>query len=72
MKLLTIQEVAEAMRISDRTVRRLIKRGDITAYKVGDRGQLRVKERDLELYVDSQRVQVQETRESSEEPTEVE
>lgn len=56
MKLLTIPEVAEAMKVSEKTVRRLIKRGDLPAFKVGDRGQLRVEEQELERYVESQRV----------------
>ena len=58
MNLLTIQEVADTMKVSEKTVRRLVKRGDIAAYKVGDRGQLRVKEQDLESYVESQRIRV--------------
>jgi putative molybdopterin biosynthesis protein len=69
MKLLTVLEVAETMRVSDRTVRRLIKRGDLTAYKVGDRGQLRVEEREVERYIESQRVQVQVTKELNDELT---
>lgn len=56
MKLLTVQEVADAMKVSGKTVRRLIKRGDLRAYKVGDRGQLRVNELDLEGYLEGQRV----------------
>lgn len=56
MKLLTIPEVADAMKVSEKTVRRLIKRGDLPAFKVGDRGQLRVEEAELERYVESQRV----------------
>ncbi|MCC6645129.1 MAG: helix-turn-helix domain-containing protein [Polyangiaceae bacterium] len=56
MKLLTIPEVSEAMKVSEKTVRRLIKRGDLPAFKVGDRGQLRVEEAELERYVESQRV----------------
>ena len=58
VKLLTVQEVADLMKVSEKTVRRLIKRGDIAAYKLGDRGQLRVKERDLEQYVEAHRVDV--------------
>ena len=58
MKLLTLREVAVAMKVSESTVRRLIRGGRIAAFKVGDRGQLRVKEHDLERYVESQRVQV--------------
>jgi putative molybdopterin biosynthesis protein len=59
MKLLTVQEVAETMKVSEKTVRRLIKRGDLAAYKVGERGQLRVKECDLKQYVEAKRVQVE-------------
>ena len=61
MKLLTVQEVADTMKVSEKTVRRLIKRGDLAAYKVGERGQLRVKEQDLERYVEAQRVEVKAT-----------
>lgn len=66
MMLLTVQEVADTMKVSGKTVRRLIKRGDLVAYKVGDRGQLRIKQRDLEQYVEAQRVEVEETTETSE------
>ena len=61
MKLLSIQEVAETMKVSEKTVRRLIKRGSIPAYKVGERGQLRVKKRDFEQYVEAQRVEIENT-----------
>ena len=71
MNLLTIQEVAETMKVSDSTVRRLIRRGRLTAYKVGDRGQLRVEERDLERYVAAQRVRVESEREGTDAPEEV-
>ncbi len=70
MKLLTIPEVAEAIKVSEKTVRRLIKRGDLPAYKVGDRGQLRVEEQELERYVESQRVRPTDARSPNEvEPT---
>jgi excisionase family DNA binding protein len=58
MKLLTVDEVAEGLKISESTVRRLIRSGLLPAYKVGERGQLRVKECDLDIYVESQRVNV--------------
>ena len=70
MKLLSMQEVADAMKVSSTTVRRLIKRGDLVAYKVGERGQLRVKEYDLERYVEAQRVEVGEMAEPNTEVTE--
>lgn len=56
MKLLTVSEAAETMKVSEKTVRRLIKRGDLPAYKLGERGQLRIEEGELERYVLSQRV----------------
>lgn len=56
MKLLTVSEVAETMKVSEKTVRRLIKRGDLPAYRLGERGQLRIEEGELERYVLSQRV----------------
>lgn len=48
MKLLTIREVADALRISVPTVRRLIRRGEIRAGKVGC--QIRVPAQALEDY----------------------
>lgn len=59
MKLLTVQEVADVLKVSESTVRRLIRGGVLVAYKVGDRGQLRVEEADLEDYVGAQRVRVE-------------
>lgn len=56
MKLLTVRDVAAAMKVSQKTVRRLIKRGDLVAYKLGERGQIRVNEHELERYIESQRV----------------
>ena len=56
MDLLTISEVAETLKVSHSTIRRLISRGELVAYKVGNRGQLRVKKRDLERYVSMNRV----------------
>jgi len=70
MNLLSIQEVAETMKVSEKTVRRLIKRGSIPAYKVGERGQLRVKEGDLERYVEAQRVEIEKTAVPDTEPGE--
>lgn len=57
MKLLTLREVADALQVSERTIRRLVSRGDLTGFKVGDRGQVRVRNEDLEAYLERQRVQ---------------
>lgn len=56
MRLLTIREVADALQVSEKTVRRLVNRGDLSGFKVGDRGQVRVKQEDLEAYLETQRV----------------
>lgn len=61
MKLLSVQEIAETMKVSEKTVRRLIKRGSIAAYRVGERGQLRVKEGEIERYLEAQRVEIEKT-----------
>lgn len=54
MKLLTLHEVSVVMKVSESTVRRWIRTGALTAYKVGQRGQLRVREEDLERYLETQ------------------
>jgi len=56
LKLLTLREVADALQVSERTIRRLVNRGDLAGFKVGDRGQVRVKSEDLEAYLERQRV----------------
>ena len=56
MNLLTLREVADTVKVSETTVRRWVRDGSLVAYKVGKRGQLRVRERDLEAYLESQRV----------------
>lgn len=63
IKVLTIPEVAGAMKVSESTVRRLIRGGQIPAFKIGDRGQVRVKENELEHYIESQRIFVEKAEE---------
>lgn len=55
MDLLTISEVAEALKVSQSTVRRMILKGELAAFKVGNRGQLRIEKRDLEIYLSENR-----------------
>lgn len=47
--MLTVLEVAERLGISDEGVKRLIKRGELVAYKVG--GVYRIAEEDLARYL---------------------
>lgn len=55
-RLLTTEEVAEVLRIDPVTVRRLVGRGELTAYRVA--GEYRFTEADLEKFLESQRVVV--------------
>jgi len=47
--MLTVEEVADILRVSTQTVRRLIDDGDLRAIKV--RGQWRIKREDLDDYI---------------------
>ena len=53
--MLTIEEVADKLSISVMTVRRMVERGEMPAYRLG--GQFRFKESEVDSYVDSQRVE---------------
>ncbi len=52
--LLTTEEVAEVLRVEVVTVRRLVARGELAAYRLG--GEYRFKARDIEDYLDRQRI----------------
>ena len=57
MKLLKVDEVAEMLAVSETTVRTLIRTGKITHVDIGSnpkRKTIRVKQSDVELYVDRQ------------------
>lgn len=53
-RLLTVREVADAMRVSTMTVYRLIKAGELGAIRVGRH--FRIRESDLSAYLDAQTV----------------
>lgn len=54
-RFLTVQEVAELMRVSTMTVYRLIKSGDLAAVRVGR--SFRVRESDVDAYLGSRLTQ---------------
>jgi excisionase family DNA binding protein len=54
--LLTVSEVAAAMRVSNMTVYRLIKNGDLPAVRVGKN--YRIREADVERYLTTRSVNV--------------
>lgn len=51
---LTILDLADQLQVSDKTVRRWIKSGELVAHKLGD--QYRISEADLELFLRSRRL----------------
>ena len=55
-RLMTTEEVAELLRIEPVTVRRLIARGELSAYRIA--GEYRIAPEDLEKYLKSQQVEV--------------
>ena len=56
--LLTVAEVASTMRVSNMTVYRLIKGGDLAAVRVGKN--YRIRERDVQRYLNDRSVRVRE------------
>ena len=56
-KLLTVSEVASAMRVSNMTVYRLIKSGDLAAVRVGKN--YRIRELDVSRYLSDRSVHVE-------------
>jgi excisionase family DNA binding protein len=57
-RLLTVSEVAQTMRVSNMTVYRLIKSGDLPALRVGKN--FRIRESDVDKYLAQRSVQVEE------------
>jgi excisionase family DNA binding protein len=56
-RLLTVAEVAATMRVSNMTVYRLIKNGDLPALRVGKN--YRIRESDVDAYLSDRSVQVE-------------
>lgn len=56
MNLLTLRDVAEALKVSETTVRRWVRAGSLAAYGLGKRGQVRVRQEDLESFLEKQRI----------------
>jgi len=54
-RLITLLAVAVVLACSQRTVRRLIAKGDLPVYRVG--GGLRVRESDVRAYIESHRIE---------------
>ncbi len=57
-KMLTIEEVAERMRVNERTVRNWVTSGELLAFPVGKRG-YRISESDLHTFVEARKQRLQ-------------
>jgi len=51
---LTLREAASEMRLSIRTLRRLVAAGDVRAVRFSPRGNLRIPRRELEAFIEDQ------------------
>ena len=52
-RLLTIKEAAKFLNISETSLRRWIKKGEIKCYRLGNKGIIRFKMSDLQEYLES-------------------
>ena len=50
-KLLTLQEVSAALRVTDGQVRELVRRGSLTAIRLHPRGRYRFPEEDVQRFI---------------------
>jgi excisionase family DNA binding protein len=68
-KMLTIEEVAERMRVNEKTVRNWIASGELPAFPIGKRG-YRISETDLRNFVEARKQRLQKQASDDEEDTE--
>lgn len=66
-RMLDILEVSEQLKVSESTIRGLVRSGKLRAYRIGGkRGRLRFKEEDLAAYIETTLVQPSELDDESE------
>ena len=64
--MLDIEEIAEKLKVSESTIRGLVRSGKLRAYRIGGkRGRLRFKEEDLSSYIESTLVRPEESDEAT-------
>jgi excisionase family DNA binding protein len=68
-KMLTIEEVAERMRVNEKTVRNWIASGELPAFPIGKRG-YRISETDLRNFVEARKQRLQKQASDDEEDVE--
>ena len=57
-KMLTVEEVAQRMRVNEKTVRTWIASGELPAFPIGKRG-YRISESDLHVFVEARKKRLQ-------------
>jgi excisionase family DNA binding protein len=55
---LTIREAADRLRISERSLRKYLKRGDLAYYRPDPRGKILIRWADVESWLESRRVEI--------------
>jgi len=65
-KMLTVEEVAEQMRVNEKTVRNWITSGELPAFPIGKRG-YRISERDFHAFVEARKKKLRKQADESEE-----
>jgi len=53
-KMFTVQEVAQRLRVSERTVRNWVERGELAVFRIGKRG-YRIAENDLNVFIEKRK-----------------
>ncbi len=56
---LTIKEAADRLRISERTMRKYLKRGDLAYYRPDPHGKILIRWGDVEAWLQSRRVEIE-------------
>lgn len=68
-KMLTVEDVADRMRVNEKTVRNWIMSGELAAFPIGKRG-YRISETDLHNFVEARKRKLQKRSSNGEEDTE--
>ncbi len=68
-KMLTVEEVAERMRVNEKTVRNWIASGELPAFPIGKRG-YRISETDLRSFIETRKQKLQRRARDGEEDAE--
>jgi excisionase family DNA binding protein len=60
--MLTLKQVCDVLQVHHNTLRRWIAAGRVPAYRLGPRGDLRLKQNDLDMFIEQMRIDGNEVR----------